>query len=135
MVNVTLIDQRVTEASVSFHPKKMGRLDIRSEYAVHTGFASDLSAATATVAITMEDTAGGQFRLRVVTQGNFTVQDIRSETDRKAANTKCFEELFPYAEGYIRQVADMAGAKGLNVPKPEFTFDDIQAFEPAKITS
>lgn len=135
MVSVNLINQRITEASVSFHPREQGTLEIRSTYEVRTSFSTDWSTATATVAITMEDTKGGQFKLRAVTHGSFSVQDIRSETDRKAANTKCFEKLFPYVEGYTHMLADMAGAKGLDVPKPEFTFNEIRALEPAKVIS
>lgn len=133
MVSLELLATRVTEASIKYAPPKTGaELKLENRYSMHMEFPERSRQAVATFVFEISDTGRDHLLIHVVTEGVFSADGLESGTDRKAAIAIGTEKMFPYVEGYVRNLASMSGIHNMPVLKPEVGFDDIKTLPPRR---
>lgn len=135
MISVKFLRERVREAHVRFEPTSKGTFQLKHDYSAQVHFTPDSKRVLAVLDYQIADTDSNQIEIHAILEGWFSLDGVESGTDRKVVNTKCFEQLFPYMEKHVKQMATMSGIVDLGIPKPKFDFDDIHMVEPTGIPS
>lgn len=135
MISVNFLRERIREAHIRFEPKSKGTFQLEHDYSAQVHFTPDSKSALAVLEYKITDTDSNQIEIRVILEGWFSLDGVESGTDRKVVNTKCFEQLFPYMESYIKQMATMSGIVDLGIPKPKFDYGDIHMVKTSGIPS
>lgn len=135
MISVNFLRERVREAHIRFEPKTEGTFQLEHNYSAMVHFTPDAKRALAVLDYHITDSDSDQVEIHVISEGWFSLAGVESGTDRKVVNTKCFEQLFPYMESHIKQMAAMSGIVDLGIPKPKFDFADIHMVDPVGMPS
>ena len=125
MVNTKMLSQHVSDASISNNIIGPQALTLENKFSYNVMFANDGKHAKAVIGITVTDKTKEMLKIHALTEGVFEISGVDSDTDRKVAHTKCFDELFEHAANNVKALSKMAGVN-FPVMKPKFGFDDIQ---------
>lgn len=118
MVTVNLVTQRVREVHFINHISKNGQIQLSSSFNFKVNYAADNSKCTATLyqSVQMKDDPDTLFISAEIT-GIFNLQGIVDDETKKDAHVQCYDQLFPYLQSTVAQLATASGMPGFQLKK------------------
>ena len=120
MPAIQLLQQRTREVHLRNEIKKMGQLQLKSNFNFSVKYAPDNSRCVATIYQSFEDKSADQaFSASVTLEGIFSCREMETEEDKKAVHLQSYEALFPYLQAAVGQLFASTGIPGFLVKKME----------------
>lgn len=118
MPTINLLQQRTREVHLRNEIKKMGQLQLKSNFNFSVKYAPDNSRCVATIYQSFEDKSADQaFSASVTLEGVFSCQGMETEEDKKTVHLQAYEALFPYLQSAVGQLFASTGIPGFLVKK------------------
>jgi preprotein translocase subunit SecB len=127
MPSVSLIGYKIKKVDMVNEIKSQGELKVGNTFEYSVAYAEDNSRAIATLTeiINMVDHPE-QFHMNVAIEGIFELSDVVDNDTKKDAHVMCYDELFPFANNIVTQLAQNSGMGGLVLRKLPMDKDKIQ---------
>lgn len=118
MPTINLLQQRTREVHLRNEIKKMGQLQLKSNFNFNVKYTPDNQRCVATIYQSFEDKSQDQaFAASVTLEGIFSCQGMETEEDKKAVHLQAYENLFPYLQAAVGQLFASTGIPGFLVKK------------------
>lgn len=118
MPTIHLLQQRTREVHLRNEIKKMGQLQLKSNFNFNVKYAPDNQRCVATIYQSFEDKSPEQaFAASVTLEGIFACQGMETEEDKKTVHLQAYENLFPYLQSAVGQLFASTGIPGFLVKK------------------
>lgn len=118
MATINLLRQRTRELHLRNDIKKMGQLEMKSNFNFSVKYAPNNQSCVATVYQSFEDKSQEEaFSVSVTLEGIFSCQGVETGEDKKAVHLMAYEALFPYLQSVVGQLFASTGIPGFMVKK------------------
>lgn len=131
MPTISLLQQRTREIHLRNEIKKMGQLQLKSNFNFNVKYAPNHQNCVATIYQSFEDKSEQQaFSVSVTLEGVFSCQGVESEEDKKAAHVQAYDALFPYLQSAVGQLFATTGIPGFMVKKMQLDQERVVLAQP-----
>ena len=126
MVNVTLISQRLREVHFTNRIEQSGKFPLENGFNFHVDYTSDNSRCVATLyqSAKMKEDPEKLFLSGEIV-GVFRLEGVVTESDRQHAHVQCYQQLFPFLQSAIANLAACSGMPGFLIQKKNIKPQDI----------
>lgn len=118
MVTVTLANQRVQEVHFVNRIDKSGQIQLKSSFNFHVDYTSDNSKCIAKLyqSAQMKDDPEKLF-ISAEIIGVFELSGVVDDETKRDAHVQCYDQLFPFLQSTITQLATASGMPGFLMKK------------------
>lgn len=126
MVAVNLLNQRIREVHFVNHLDKPGQIQLTSSFNFHVNYSADNQRCMAKLyqSAKMKDDPDQLF-VSAEIWGVFSLQGVVDEETKRDAHVQCYDQLFPYLQSAVTQLATASGMPGFLLKKNPMNRDSI----------
>ena len=126
MVNVTLTTQRVREVHFVNRLDKSGQIKLSSSFKLHVDYAADNTRCVAKLyqSAQYKDDPDKLF-ISAEIVGIFSLQGVVDEETKRDAHVQCYDQLFPFLQSTVNQLATASGLPGFLLKKNPMKRENI----------
>lgn len=126
MVSVNLINQRIREVHFTNRIDKPGQIQLESGFNFHMDYSADKQRCKATLyqSVRMKDDPDRLF-ISVEIVGLFSLQGVVDDESKRDAHILCYDQLFPYLQSTVTQLANASGLPGFLLKKNPMKRENI----------
>lgn len=126
MVTVNLMSQRVQEVHFTNHITKSGQIQLESGFNFHVDYAADNQRCVAKLyqSARMKDDPDRLF-VSVEIIGVFQLSGVVDDESKREAHVQCYNQLFPYLQSVVTQLAASSGMPGFLMKKNPMKRENI----------
>lgn len=118
MATIRLLNQRTRELHLRNDIRKMGQLQLGSNFDFSVKYAPNNQNCVATIYQSFEDKSEEHaFSVSVTLEGVFSCEGVNTNEDKKTAHLAAYEALFPYLQSVVGQIFTSTGIPGFMVKK------------------
>ncbi len=126
MISVTLVNQRIREVHFINNLDKSGQIQLQNNFNFNVEYTANNTHCVAKLyqsARTRDDEDKLFLSAEII--GVFKLEGVVSEAAKKEAHVQCYNQLFPYLQSAVSQLASAAGMPGFMLIKNKVNPDGV----------